>query len=109
MASKVKRSVTLDADLVERFGDDNLSQRVNELLRREVQRDLRAVALGRLLDRLEAEDGPPPDARAHELEVRTAMELGGATPAEIEALSPPLPEGVHVDPGLVAGAGDAAA
>ena len=55
---KVRKTVTLDADLVEVLGDEaNLSAAVNAALRREVDRIRRTVALGEWLDELAAERG----------------------------------------------------
>lgn len=57
---KRKISVTVDADLLaelERAGG-SVSAQLNEALRAEVRRRREQVALQRLLDDLEAEDGP---------------------------------------------------
>ena len=61
MAAKRKVSLTLDADLVDELGDlpdTALSTQVNEAIRTEVVRRRRQRALGDLLDRMTAEDGP---------------------------------------------------
>ncbi len=58
MGRKVKRSVTLDADLLEFVGAENLSRRLNALLREEVERLRHHQALRAFLDHLEAEEGP---------------------------------------------------
>lgn len=67
---KVRKTVTLDADLVEVLGDEaNLSAAVNTALRREVDRIRRTVALGEWLDELASERGA-----LDETEVATAVE-----------------------------------
>jgi post-segregation antitoxin (ccd killing protein) len=68
---KVRKTVTLDADLIEDFGDDgNLSAAINGALRREVEMRRRSVALGEWLDELAAERG-----NVDEGEVTAAVEL----------------------------------
>ena len=80
MAQPVKRkvSVTLDADLVRQMEDEgvNVSGLVNEALRAELGRRRRHRALGELLDRLEAEDGPL-DTPEDEEEIRRYMRILG--------------------------------
>lgn len=61
MPVKRKVSLTLDADLVEELEhdpDEALSAQVNNAIRAEVERRRRQRALRKLLDRLDAEDGP---------------------------------------------------
>ena len=68
---KVRKTVTLDADLIEDFGDDgNLSATINGALRREADMRRRTVALGEWLDELAAERGD-----VDEDEVTAAIEL----------------------------------
>lgn len=57
---KVRRTVTLDPEVVAALGEDDmaLSTTINEILRDEVERRQRATALARLLARLEDERGP---------------------------------------------------
>ena len=57
--SKVKKTVSIDADLVDFVGDGNLSYEVNEALRFRLERQRRRAALGEWLDELDAELGPP--------------------------------------------------
>ncbi len=84
VASKVTCSVTLDADLVQLVGEDNLSRRVNEALRRETERDRRLAALGTFLDRLAGEEGPL-DSAEDLAEMRRAGRLLGASDTELDA------------------------
>lgn len=57
---KVRKTLTLDPDVVEALGGDDvaLSATVNEILRGEVERRQRAAALAGLLARFEDERGP---------------------------------------------------
>ncbi len=50
MTAKTKRTVSLDADLVEALGEGNLSAQVNEALRERVEKQRRHEAMGRWLD-----------------------------------------------------------
>lgn len=77
---KVKKTVSLDADLVAAVGEGNLSAEVNEALRRRVDTVRREAALAGYLDRMAAEEGP-----VDEGEVREFMRLlsGGAEPTAI--------------------------
>ena len=86
--AKRKVSITLDEDLVAEIEaeGDGLSNRVNEALRVDLTKRRRQRALGKLLDRLEAERGPlntPED----EAEIQRFMELLGG-PAGPAAESP---------------------
>lgn len=58
--AKVRKTITLDTDLVEALGDDDaaLSFTINTILRDEVDRRQRSRALSDLLGRLEAEREP---------------------------------------------------
>ncbi len=58
--SKVRKTLTLDPDVIDALGDDDvaLSATINEILRDEVERRQRAAALAALLDRLADERGP---------------------------------------------------
>jgi antitoxin CcdA len=80
--TKRKVSVTVDADLVSEIeaAGDNLSARINDALRAEVEADRRHRALGELLDRLDRERGPL-DTPEDETEIRRFMRLLGG-PAE---------------------------
>jgi len=57
---KVRKTLTLDPDVVEALGDDDvaLSATINEILHDEVERRERAAALAGLLARLEDTRGP---------------------------------------------------
>lgn len=57
---KVRKTLTLDPDVVEALGGDDqgLSATINDILRSEVERRQRAVALTALLVRLDDERGP---------------------------------------------------
>ena len=55
---KVKKSLSLDADLVREFGVGELAPNVNDVLRREKQRRDRKRSLGELLERLSVDRGP---------------------------------------------------
>jgi hypothetical protein len=59
-ARKVRKTLTLDPDIVEAFGGDNqaLSATVNEVLRVEVERRQKREALGRFVAELEEKWGP---------------------------------------------------
>ena len=69
---KTKRSVSLDVDLVETVGDDNLSSVLNTALRAQVATQRRQAALGALIDELVDVVGPP-----DEIEVARYMVLLG--------------------------------
>jgi hypothetical protein len=58
--SKVRKTLTLDPEVIEALGDDDvgLSATINEILHDEVERRQRAAALAALLGRLEDERGP---------------------------------------------------
>ena len=60
MSGKVRRTLTLDPEVVEALGADPaaLSATVNAILADEIARRDRHRALGQLLDRLDEEDGP---------------------------------------------------
>lgn len=60
MSSKVRKTLTLDPEIVAALGDDAeaLSTTVNEILATEVERRVRRRALEDLLDRLADERGP---------------------------------------------------
>ena len=60
MSGKVRRTLTLDPEVVEVLGADPaaLLATVNAILSDEIARRDRHRALGRLLDRLDEEDGP---------------------------------------------------
>ncbi len=57
---KVRKTLTLDPEVIEALGDDDiaLSATINEILRDEMQRRQRAAALAALLARFEEERGP---------------------------------------------------
>ena len=57
---KVRKTLTLDPDVIEALGDDDiaLSATINEILRDEMQRRQRVAALAALLARFEEERGP---------------------------------------------------
>ena len=61
VSRKVRKTLTLDPDLVEALGDDPaaLSATVNEILRHEIERREMRAALGRFLGELENEHGTP--------------------------------------------------
>jgi antitoxin CcdA len=85
MTQPVKRkvSVTVDADLVAELeaSGENLSAQVNMALRDELARRRRHRALGALLDRLDAEEGPL-DSPEDEAEIARYMRLlGGPDPS----------------------------
>ena len=69
---KVKKTVSLDVDLVEFVGEGNLSYEVNEALKVRLERRRRNKALGEWLDELDAAEGPPDEA-----EVQMFMDLLG--------------------------------
>ena len=73
--SKTKRTVSLDADLVEALGEGNLSAEVNDALRERVRIKRQGEALRRFLDEVAAEEGPVDEAG-----VREMMLLLGAEP-----------------------------
>jgi hypothetical protein len=64
---KVKKTVTLDADLVAAIGDGNLSSEVNEALTERVHRLQRAHSLRTYLDQYTATEGPFDEAEVQEL------------------------------------------
>lgn len=66
--AKIRKTLTLDPDVIDALGDDEvaLSATVNEILRTEVERRRRAEALASLLDRLETERGPVDDDEVQE-------------------------------------------
>ena len=81
MNPKRKISLSLDADLVDEFGqdaDEGLSSQVNVVLRAEVERRRRHRALQSFLDRLAAEDGALTADDEAEI-VRFEQALGGRT------------------------------
>ncbi|MBO0842245.1 MAG: hypothetical protein J2O46_03605 [Nocardioides sp.] len=59
MSNKVRKTLTLDPDVVEAFGDDSaaLSATVNEILRDELGRRARRAALGAYLDEMDQRYG----------------------------------------------------
>jgi hypothetical protein len=67
MTTKIRKTLTLDPEVVAALGEDPaaLSATVNGILADEIARRERHAALGRFLDRLDAEDGPA-DAQAVE-------------------------------------------
>lgn len=88
MATPAKRkvSVTLDADLVAAVlaDQDGLSARVNAALRADLVQRQRHRALGELLDRLAAEDGPL-DTPEDEAEILRYMHLLGGEANQLPA------------------------
>lgn len=66
--AKVRKTLTLDPELVEALGDDDagLSSTVNAILREEVERRQRLDALSKLLIRLETEREPVDQGRVTE-------------------------------------------
>lgn len=62
MSAKVRKTLTLDPEVVEAFGDDveGLSATVNAILTAELERRRQHAALGRLLERLDAENDNRP-------------------------------------------------
>ncbi len=96
MPSKVKRSVTLDEDLVAVIGEGNLSAHVNALLRRDAEHELHLQALERLLAGMVGEEGPL-DTVADEAVMRAHAALLGASPEQIDALFPPAAPGAARD------------
>ncbi len=63
---KVKKTVTLDADLVAAVGDGNLSSEVNEALSERVHRLQRARSLRTYLDQYATAEGPLDEARVQQ-------------------------------------------
>jgi len=61
MSRKVRKTLTLDPDIVEMFGEDPsaLSGTVNTILRAEMERRARRAALAAFVDELDAEFGEP--------------------------------------------------
>lgn len=61
MSSKVRKTLTLDPDVVETFGDDPsaLSATVNAILHQEMARRSRHAALAAYVARLDTEFGEP--------------------------------------------------
>lgn len=66
--AKVRKTLTLDPELVEALGGDDtaLSYTVNAILREEVDRRQRLSALSDLLSRMEAERGPVDEGQVAE-------------------------------------------
>ncbi|MFT4215590.1 MAG: hypothetical protein QM619_00160 [Micropruina sp.] len=64
MSSKVRKTLTLDPDVVQTFGDDAaaLSATVNAVLRAEMERRARHAALADFVATLDAEFGEPDPA-----------------------------------------------
>lgn len=63
--AKVKRTLTLDAEVIDTFSADdpeNLSGTINAVLLKEQERRFRHQALTRFIDELVAEVGPPDEA-----------------------------------------------
>lgn len=60
MTTKVRKTLTLDPDVVESYGDDatTLSATVNAVLRAELDRRERRAALQHFVEALDAEFGP---------------------------------------------------
>jgi hypothetical protein len=58
--AKIRKTLTLDPELVRALGEDDatLSSTINSILQDEVDRRQRRAALAGLLDRLEVERGP---------------------------------------------------
>ena len=69
-SGKVRRTLTLDPEVVESLGADEaaLSRTVNEILHEEIERRDQAAALLRLLARLAAEHGPVDPAEVEEFD-----------------------------------------
>lgn len=61
MTTKVRKTLTLDPDVVEIFGDDPsaLSSTVNAILHAELERRVRRTALAAFVAELDAEFGEP--------------------------------------------------
>lgn len=61
MSTKVRKTLTLDPEVVETFGEDPsaLSATVNSILREELERRSRRVALAAFVAGLDAEFGEP--------------------------------------------------
>jgi hypothetical protein len=61
VSSKVRKTLTLDPDVVNALGDDPaaLSTTVNDILRQEIERRERRAALANLVEELVAEHGAP--------------------------------------------------
>jgi hypothetical protein len=61
MSAKVRKTLTLDPEVVAALGDDPnaLSATVNSILSDEIARRARQAALAAFVDRLDAEFGPP--------------------------------------------------
>jgi len=68
MSKKVRKTLTLDPEIVDALGDDadTLSATVNEILLVEVERRQRREALRSMLDRLAEERGPVDPAEVDE-------------------------------------------
>lgn len=64
MSTKLRKTLTLDPDVVAVFGDDptTLSATVNAVLRREMERRSRRAALAALVASLDTEFGEPEEA-----------------------------------------------
>ncbi|MFT4187771.1 MAG: hypothetical protein QM621_04245 [Aeromicrobium sp.] len=61
MSTKVRKTLTLDPDVIESFGDDPgaLSATVNAILREELKRRSRRAALASFVEELNQEFGRP--------------------------------------------------
>ena len=88
----MKRSVTLDEDLVAMFGD-NLSSRLNGLLRQEARHLRHQAALGELLADLDRTEGPLDPDDDPEWTAAMVAALGGADlePGVERAAADPAP------------------
>lgn len=66
--AKVRKTLTLDPELVEALGGDDvaLSATINSILHQEVQRRQRLSALSELLGRFEVERGPVDQEKVEE-------------------------------------------
>lgn len=64
MSTKVRKTLTLDPDVVEAFGDDPaaLSATVNSILRQELERRQRRAVLAAFVAELDAKFGEPDPA-----------------------------------------------
>ncbi len=64
MSRKLRKTLTLDPEVVETFGADptTLSAAVNAVLREEMERRGRSAALAEYVDQLDAEFGAPDPA-----------------------------------------------
>lgn len=73
---KVKKTVTLDANLVAAIADGNLSAEVNEALSERVQRQQRTQALRAYLDQYAATEGDFDESRVAEFLVMLGGQAG---------------------------------